>query len=188
LALPTRDKKKKKKPSKIKINFIFRGRQVVKCTKREVWQKGKKSHFRTHRKLIKELFFFFLGTHLASYLIFCTNFYLHGSSKLVNFVQFFFVCVFSLSASSLLLLLLPSYCGFAVPCPPPMCLLLMRAECKSGEVLFNPLSLVLLSLFLSPHFFSLSIVSFLFQFYNCIFFYVAFVCRRSYLSRRVFFC
>jgi hypothetical protein len=46
----------------------------------------------------------------------------------------------------------------------------------------------LLSLFLSPHFFSLSIVSFLFQFYNCIFFYVAFVCRRSYLSWRVFFC
>jgi hypothetical protein len=38
---------------------------------------------------------------------------------------------------------------------------LMRAECKSGEVLFNPLSLVLLSLFLSPHFF-FSLYSFFF--------------------------
>uniref|UniRef100_A0A6M2F2U0 Uncharacterized protein n=1 Tax=Populus davidiana TaxID=266767 RepID=A0A6M2F2U0_9ROSI len=66
-------------------------------------KKSKKSHFRTHRKLVKEFFFFFffLGTHLASYLVFCTIFYLHGSSKLVNFVQFF--CV-SLSPPSQLLL------------------------------------------------------------------------------------
>jgi len=94
--------KRQKKNFQNQNQFFFRGDKLLNA-QREVWQKEKKSHFRTHRKLVKEFFFFFffLGTRLASYLVFCTIFYLHGSSKLVNFVQFF--CVFLSPPSQLLL-------------------------------------------------------------------------------------
>ena len=110
-------------------------------------KKKKKSHFRTHRKLVKEFFFFFffLGTRLASYLVFCTIFYLHGSSKLVNFVQFF--CVFLSPPSQLLLL--PSCCGFAVLCLPSIFCCRCAQHVKVVKCPSTPLSLLIVSLLLS---------------------------------------